>query len=38
MYVKLLNDPCFQASALEVIHSWSVFAVVFVDVRLIHTP
>ena len=33
MYVKLLSDPYFQASALEAIHSWSVFAVLFNDTR-----
>lgn len=37
VYVKLLSDPYFQVSALEAIHSWSVFAILFYDVWFIHT-
>src|SRR5882762_5183500 len=36
VYVKLLSDPYFQVSALEAIHSWLVFALLFDDVWFIH--
>ena len=33
VYVRLLSDPYFQVSALEAIHSWSVFTVSFNNMR-----